>query len=1506
MNRSLSSISLTFIIIFTILSSLGSCIIGFHSTQPTYAGESDRPVILFDQTRNPTEYPRQTNTHLTIKEGFSDLVGLLENAGFNVQTLDKGPVTQQLLRGVAVLVLPPSMNQLQSSEESTIVNYVENGGGLLILGENGDKGYSGLAQKFGVTMLPGLLCDRDYGLKSRPFSVKISNMRRHDVTLGVESFIFNWGQPLLVDNSAQPLAFTTSQSWYETDGDGEWEGEPFGSFAVVAATERGSGRVISLGSAVCLANLNPSYWEGGLKDFNTLRLIFNIFNWIGKQRLFGIDLNYTMIVDETLAKDHIVHVKAEVSKLSTPKLTITMSMWHAGGYQNRKVTSFFASTESGSPVKVTYSATGQEQFWAVECGAATKILFEYSIMMNVMRANTYQGYLGTNYGMTEAAATFLVPLSCPIANIRIGFSLPSGWSAFSPWQREGNKFTIPSFGGTMFRYSPTIELQLFLWSTYAVGAFDQFSKMIDNTNVTIVVYSGWEKSFQEEIIKTSFDLYEYTIRLFAKLAQKRCIAIWAPLTDDGRDVSACEWSTSHGMTTDQRKYFNIQNSRSQNPLQFHHRIFHIWNACEPTGLAWATPDEIWGAEGMCQYYNAKAVAEVRKLQYVPWLPSVLKWYQKEIVGTKYDLSLVEAAKYFQAGMTEYDVDNFRLMPYYKGALVSYLLDSLIQRMPGNRSLDDFMRYLYAYYGANTGTISNRNLQLHLNAITGFNFSLFFDKYIYGTEQLPLLLEKEQIAADWVRFSQTLYLATTPVLTIRPTPNSFVTGETVTITVVLQDVDGSALVNQDVIFGFDSSQTGRARTDSKGIAGITCKVDLRTGWHDIWAISRSQRYREARAAVTVVVFSATPPDITDLTSFDRIVTGIMQKYSIPSGAVAVAKDGRLVMARGYGLADVGINQLVQPDSLFRICSLSKQITSVAILKLVEEGRLDLDAKAFVMLNHIKPLPGETVDPRIWKITVRQLLQHSSGLIRDVGGESDIRKIIEAGGQVPPTPEIYVRLILGKSLDFEPGTSFSYSNIGYIVLGRIIEKVTGQRYDEYVLNNVLRKMGITRMRFCGDLLTERAEGEVRYYDYPGAPLSKSNFPNVSGRVSWPYNLYLKASDSCGAWIGSPIDLIRFVTAIDGRRSPPFLKPETVPLMISRPPELWVDRTYGYRWSGTYHYAMGWFVRPVGADADWWHTGSTLGSVTILVRTHDGLAWAALFNSRPKDIESFRYELNDALWQAVGEITKWPAYDLFDRYQTLPTISSVTSKGLATSTVSSVIWLPSEFSLQLPLLLGLALCAVAATIALLLMRTRGRKQTLISQTKTTAFPITQVLRFSLEDMKARGTRSRITALSIMLSVAFMVFLSTMASILTVMVGQTTTVQTHYYLMEIIALMVCLVGVTNTMLMSVTERFKEIGVMKCLGARDKHVVIVFLFEALILGILGGIAGALAGLGIGMIAFGLQVGWELITLVPLHEYVRHAAVGVVTAVLLSEVGSLYPAYYVARLKPMGALRHEL
>ena len=371
---------------------------------------------------------------------------------------------------------------------------------------------------------------------------------------------------------------------------------------------------------------------------------------------------------------------------------------------------------------------------------------------------------------------------------------------------------------------------------------------------------------------------------------------------------------------------------------------------------------------------------------------------------------------------------------------------------------------------------------------------------------------------------------------------------------------------------------------------------------------------------------------------------MEKWEIPGGAVAVVKDGKLVLARGYGLADVECDEPVQPDSLFRIASISKPITAVTLLKLVEEGRLDLDAESFGVLEHLQAPAGTTTNSRTYDITIRQLLQHSGGWDRDRSFDPMFipeRAARKVGATEPASCETIIRFMLGQPPEYDAGTQYAYSNFGYCTLGRVIEKVTRQSYDEYVRSQVLEPMGITRMRIGGTLLDGRAAGEVRYYDYTGARSAHSVFPDVSGRVPWPYGgFYLEAMDAHGGWIASAIDLMRFVSAVDGSRPPAFLQPETLSLMVSRPkPPLWEGTSY--------YYGMGWLVRPIRNDANWWHTGSLPGTTSIIVRTHHGLAWAVLFNSRPRDSNKLLGELDAALWEAVRGVSRWPSHDLFRQY-------------------------------------------------------------------------------------------------------------------------------------------------------------------------------------------------------------------------------------------------------------------
>ncbi len=290
-------------------------------------------------------------------------------------------------------------------------------------------------------------------------------------------------------------------------------------------------------------------------------------------------------------------------------------------------------------------------------------------------------------------------------------------------------------------------------------------------------------------------------------------------------------------------------------------------------------------------------------------------------------------------------------------------------------------------------------------------------------------------------------------------------------------------------------------------------------------------------------------------FDHLVPEFMEKHDIPGGAVAIAKDGRLVFARGYGFADVESKEPVQPDSFFRIASVSKSITAVATLKLVEDGKLDLNEKAFDILSRFKEPEGTSRDPRIGEVTVHHLLQHSGGWDKAASGFDPMwipsRVARETGAPKPVGCPDVISFMLGQPLDFDPGTRYAYSNLGYCILGRIIEAKTGQTYQAYVKDHVLAPLGISRMQIGGTLLEDREVGEVKYYEYPGMALARSVLADGPERVRWSYGGYsIEGRDSLGGWIGSAIDLVRLVSGLDSSKPPSLLEVETIDLMLSRP--------------------------------------------------------------------------------------------------------------------------------------------------------------------------------------------------------------------------------------------------------------------------------------------------------------------------------------------------------------------
>lgn len=394
--------------------------------------------------------------------------------------------------------------------------------------------------------------------------------------------------------------------------------------------------------------------------------------------------------------------------------------------------------------------------------------------------------------------------------------------------------------------------------------------------------------------------------------------------------------------------------------------------------------------------------------------------------------------------------------------------------------------------------------------------------------------------------------------------------------------------------------------------------------------------------------ATPPP--GMSSYDRLVAEWMKKWNVPGGQIAVARGGRLALVRSYGWANVEEQMPVENDSLFRIASLSKPITAAAVLRLVEAGRLDLDAQAFSLLPQFPLSEAPGGDKRLAQITLRQLLTHTAGWDRDKTFDPMFIsfKAAETIGVPPPADAAtIVRYMQRQPLDFEPGQKYAYSNFGYCLLGRVIEQATGKSYAEAVRELVLEPCGARSLALGCTRLSERSPREVCYYAQPASERTRSVFPDVAENVAEPDGgFYLEALDAHGGWIGSAADLLRIATSLDGSRPPGLLKPETLALMTARPAAP-VSQT------GPTHYGLGWMIRYPEKDKDadwqhstWWHTGSLPGTAALLVRTYKGLTWAALFNSRPPypKVKEFAAELDRLMWKAADEVKAWPEGDLF----------------------------------------------------------------------------------------------------------------------------------------------------------------------------------------------------------------------------------------------------------------------
>jgi CubicO group peptidase (beta-lactamase class C family) len=224
-----------------------------------------------------------------------------------------------------------------------------------------------------------------------------------------------------------------------------------------------------------------------------------------------------------------------------------------------------------------------------------------------------------------------------------------------------------------------------------------------------------------------------------------------------------------------------------------------------------------------------------------------------------------------------------------------------------------------------------------------------------------------------------------------------------------------------------------------------------------------------------------------------------KYGQFNGSVLVAEHGKVIFEKGYGQANMEWDIPNQPDTKFRLGSISKQFTAFLVVKLAEEGKIKLDAP---ISTYLPEYPKATGD----KITVHQLLTHSSG----VPNYTSVPNFFKEKSRDPYTPTEFVKTFQDLPLDFTPGEKFKYSNSGYFLLGYIIEKVTGKSYEQFLQETILTplKMVNTGYDHYDVVLKKRAAGyEKQGKNFVNSPFLDMSIPYAAGSLySTVEDLYL----------------------------------------------------------------------------------------------------------------------------------------------------------------------------------------------------------------------------------------------------------------------------------------------------------------------------------------------------------------------------------------------------------------
>ena len=294
--------------------------------------------------------------------------------------------------------------------------------------------------------------------------------------------------------------------------------------------------------------------------------------------------------------------------------------------------------------------------------------------------------------------------------------------------------------------------------------------------------------------------------------------------------------------------------------------------------------------------------------------------------------------------------------------------------------------------------------------------------------------------------------------------------------------------------------------------------------------------------------------------DEYVQSEMTRQRIPGVSLAIVKNGEVVYAKGYGLANLEHNVAVKPETIFQSGSVGKQFTATAVMMLVEEGKINLEEK---ISKYLGPVPDA------WSnITVRQLLTHTSGLT-DYPSDFDFRRdytedeLLKRAQAIPPA--------------FKPGEKWQYSNLAYVTLGILIHKVSGKFYGDFLQERVFKPLGMTTTRIISEV--EIVQNRAAGYRIVQNEIKNQNWVSPSLNTTADGALYF-----------SVLDVAKWDAALYGER---LLKKTSLDQMWT-PVRLTNNKTYDY--------GFGWGIGRVNDHRIIEHGGAWQGFTSYIARYVD----------------------------------------------------------------------------------------------------------------------------------------------------------------------------------------------------------------------------------------------------------------------------------------------------------------